>query len=421
MAQRRADGLCYNCDEKFVLGHRGKKLFVIEIVSLDDGDDEGVDEEIECAALTGHAPGPEISLHAITGVRARGVQTMKVYVFIGDAVAVALLDSGSCHNFLDVQMAHRAGLRLHSRSGLSVAVANDEWIASPGRVDNQAVFIGGEAFTIDLYALPLGEYDMVLGVQWLATLGPILWDFAKHTMAFRRGTTRVLWRGIDTAPGLAVATLAGPGSDLLDALLEEFAGLFVEPQGLPPHRHLSHRIKLKPGVGDVAVHPYCYAHTQKDELERQCDETLRHGVIQPSSSAFSSPALLIRKHDGTWRFCVDYHALNNATMKDKFPIPMVEELLDELRGARFFTKLDMHSGYHQVLMHPDDVEKTAFRTHHGLFEFLVMPFGLTNAPATFQSLMNDVLLPFLRRFVLVFLTAFLFTARRGWIISTTFA
>jgi hypothetical protein len=94
MAQRRAEGLCYNCDEKFVLGHRCKKLFVIEIASLDDGDDEGVDEEIECVALTGRAPGLEISLHAITRVRARGVQTMKVYVSIGDAVAVALLDSG---------------------------------------------------------------------------------------------------------------------------------------------------------------------------------------------------------------------------------------------------------------------------------------------------------------------------------------
>jgi len=236
----------------------------------------------------------------------------------------------------------------------------------------------------------------------LGTLGPVLWDFARHKLRFTQSRKRVTWTGIDTTPGLASVSLMSRDGDLLDALLEEFDSLFVEPQGLPPERHLCHRIRLKPSAGAVAVRPYRYAHAQKDELERQCDEMLRLGIIRRSTSAFSSPALRIRKRDGTWRFCVDYRALNDATIKDKFPIPVVEELLNELRGGRFFTKLDMHSGYHQVLMHPADVDKTAFRTHQGLFEFLVMPFGLTNAPATFQAMMNDILLPYLRRFVLVF-------------------
>jgi len=193
------------------LGHRCKKLFVIEVIGFDD--DKEVDEEIECLALTGAQDQPGISLHAATGVRARGCQTMKVHVRVCDAVAVALLDSGSSHNYIDVQMEQRAGVHLTAHTGLSVAVANGDRIASPGRALAQSVRIGGEAFDIDLYALPLGEYDMVLGVQWLGTLGPILWDFAKHTMAFKRSGKRVLWRGIDTTPGFSAAALFGPGDN----------------------------------------------------------------------------------------------------------------------------------------------------------------------------------------------------------------
>ena len=169
----------------------------------------------------------------------------------------------------------------------------------------------------------------------------------------------------------------------MEALLHDFAAIFAEPSGTPLPRSKYHCINLLPGSTPVVVRPYCCLASHKDELERQCAAMLTQGIIRRSTSAFSSPVLLVKEADGTWRFCVDYLALNVITIKDAYPIPVVDELLDELFRARFFTKLDLRSGYHQVRMHFADIAKIAFRTHDGLYEFLVMLFGLCNAPAMF--------------------------------------
>jgi hypothetical protein len=249
--------------------------------------------------------------------------------------------------------------------------------------------------------MPLAGYDVVLGTNWMAPLGDITWNLTAGTMAFQHAGRSICWRG--TAPTAPARLHAAEASEpLLDALLADFQDVFAAPSCVPPERGRSHRIILKPDATPVAVRPYRYPAAHKDELEKQCDAMLCQGIIRRSDFAFSSPVLLVKKADGSWRFCVDYRELNAITVKDAYPIPVVDELLDELHGARFFSKLDLRSGYHQVRMRPEDVHKTVFRTHDGLYEFLVMPFELCNAPATFQALMNDVLRSFLRRFVLVF-------------------
>jgi hypothetical protein len=190
----------------------------------------------------------------------------------------------------------------------------------------------------------------------------------------------------------------------LQAILSKHQVVFSTPQGLPPSRGVhDHSIPLVPRSLLPNIHLYHHPFSQKNEIEKMVQEILNAGVILPSMSSYSYPVVMVTKKEGSWKMCPNFHALNKLTIKNKFLIHVIDDLLDELSGTQLFTKLDIRSGYHQIRMKEIDIPKTAFRTHESHYEFLVMPFGLCNAPSTFQSLMNHVFHPFLRHFVLVFL------------------
>jgi hypothetical protein len=285
---------------------------------------------------------------------------------------VILIDSGSTHNFIDTSVVNKGSLGLILPHHLQVRVANGATILSEGRCKSVSLRVQGHSITIDFYLIPLGGCDVVLGVEWLRTLGPILWDFFSMTMQFGQGSNLTLFKGLNPT-GLTMEDghhfLKSSNSEnkgfflqfltqevvydipncsvQIRELLDGFKQVFEEPKGLPPPRSQDHQITLK-GTQPISVRPYRYPYFQKTEIEKIVKELLQIGVIRPSQSPFSSSVLLVRKVDGSWRMCVDYRALNHDTIKDKYPIPVIDELLDELFGAQVFSKLDLRSGYHQI-------------------------------------------------------------------------
>ncbi|MCO5553915.1 hypothetical protein L7F22_007441 [Adiantum nelumboides] len=182
----------------------------------------------------------------------------------------------------------------------------------------------------------------------------------------------------------------------LSKFLNQFQDVFIDdiPEELPPKRgDDDHAIELIPGSSPPNKPPYRVSQAQQEEIMRQVNELVEKGMVRPSSSPFCSPILLVHKKDGTYRMCVDYRALNKITIKNKFPVPRIEDLFDKLQGSTYFIRIDLKSGYHQIRIVNEDILKTAFRTTFGLYEYLVMPFGLTNAPATFNRMMERIFRP----------------------------
>lgn len=357
---------------------------------------------------------------------------MKVAGLVNGHTIRILLDSGSTHNFVDGRLVKKLGWHMQGTKPLDVVIADGGRVRSQGYCKQVNMEVEGYRCATDLYSLPLGGCDVVLGVQWLSSVSPVLWDFQLLTMEFEvngkkyrlehsallhpsiqeislqqldkefnNSNMGILLYSMETEK-LEASELTPLQLSELQALLGNFKEIFVLPSSLPPPRQHDHHIPLLPGSKPPSIRPYHYGPTQKNEIEKAVQKLLQSRFIRHGRSPFSFPILLVRKKDGTWRLCMDYRELNAITMKDKYPIPLIDDLLDELFGAQYFSRLDLRAGYHQIRMHPANVEKTAFQTHDGHYEFLVMPFGLTNAPATFQNLMNDIFKPFLRKCVLVF-------------------
>lgn len=192
---------------------------------------------------------------------------------------------------------------------------------------------------------------------------------------------------------------------LEEKIVEDNKDLFPQelPHGLPPKRFTEHRIELELGATPASRGVYRMSPTELEELKKQLNKLVENGFIRPSESPWGAPVLFIPKKDGSFRMCVDYRALNALTIKNSYPLPNIDDLMNQVHGAKIFSKIDLHSGYHQIRVREEDIPKTAFRTRYGLFEFTVLPFGLTNAPATFMNMMQTVFKNYLDKSVIVFL------------------
>ncbi|XP_021859476.2 uncharacterized protein [Spinacia oleracea] len=433
--EKIAKGLCYYCDSPYDRNHkcqfREPQLFTVEI----PGEIEELSDVEELDVGEKDANEPQISMSALSG--SQGFSTMRVRGLVKGKSIQILIDSGSTHNFVDLNVAQKLGCVVEKIPPQAITVADGNHLACQHICKGFSWTMQDIVFETDVLLIPLGSCDMVLGIQWLSLLGAISWDFKQLQMEFTWQGKKILLKGI---PSKRMKVIEGePSSKLfstaahlcliqvqdsicgnletsgthsqadsgnweeLEELKVTYKCVFEDPVDLPPLRGVfDHSIPLLPEANPVNIRPYRYSLKQRDVIEQLVQEMLDRGIIQNSASPFASLVVLVGKKDGTWRLCVDYRELNNRTVKNKFPIPVIDELLDELSGATVFSKLDLRAGYHQMRVQPSDIYKTAFKTHTGHYEFLVMPFGLTNAPASFQNWMNQAFKPLLRKCVLVF-------------------
>ncbi|GJR71487.1 putative reverse transcriptase domain-containing protein [Tanacetum coccineum] len=258
----------------------------------------------------------------------------------------------------------------------------------------------------DLYRPYTEVFDVIIGMDWLSYHRAVIDCYEKIVrIPLSNGEIlEVQGERPEKDPG-SLACIKADERKLDDIrVVRDFPEVFPDDlSGLPPMREIEFRIDLIPGASPVVKSPYRLAPSEMLELSNQLKELQEKGFIRPSHSPWGAPVLFVKKKDGAMRMCIDYRELNKLTIKNRYPLPRIDDLFDQLQGACCFSKIDLRSGYHQLRVREEDIPKTAFRTRYGHFEFTVMPFGLTNAPAIFMDLMNRVCKPYLDKFVVVFI------------------
>ncbi|KAL5537712.1 hypothetical protein UlMin_045551 [Ulmus minor] len=309
-------------------------------------------------------------------------------IIFSNSWARALFDTGASHSFISELFVNALGLEIqpfYPPLTLMTPMGGHALVSFVCK--SCVVMIESHRLLADLIVLPMTQFDVILGMDCLS----------KYQTIIDCHRTRVI---IGTEDG-GVVTYQKHSNIIV---VDEYPDIFPEelPE-LPPKREIEFCIDLILETSPISISPYRMALTEMIELRKQLQELLDRGFIRPSVSPWGAPVLFAKKHDGSLRLCVDYRQLNRVPIKNKYHLPKIDELFDQLGGSRYFSKIDLRSRYHQLKIREEDVPRTAFRTRYGHYEFLIMPFGLTNAPVAFMDLMNRVFKPYLDRFVIVFI------------------
>ncbi|GJR07138.1 putative reverse transcriptase domain-containing protein [Tanacetum coccineum] len=345
---------------------------------------------------------------------------------LNNRYAKVLFDSGSDKSFVNVAFSHLINIEpVKVDHSYEVELADGRVVSTNTILKGCALNLVNHLFEIDLMPIELGTFDVIIGMDWLVLHDAVIVCGKKEVHVPLKKRTLVV-KGDDGVSRLKVVSCmkvkkyVDRGSYLFVAqvvekepaerrledvpVICEFPDVFPEDlPGLPPSRQVEFVIELVPGAAPVARAPYRLAPSEMKELAKQLQELSDKGFIRPSSSPWGAPVLFVKKKDGSFRMCIDYRELNKLTIKNRYPLPRIDDLFDQLQGSSVYSKIDLRSGYHQLRVREKDIPITAFRTRYGHYEFQVMPFGLTNAPAVFMDLMNRVCRPFLDKFVIVFI------------------